>query len=324
MAKKRGLSYQDLVAKVEAALDPHVKVAAGEWIDGPDGRRDCDVSIRGTHEGAPYFVLIECKDWRKRVGIDVVDALDSKRKDLGVDLAMIYSNSGFTGPAVRKADRVGINLLTAVASSDSLSRARAKMLAYGRLLDVTNLSEGLIEPPGQDLPAPPGLTIENMLYEGKPVHNWLVAQVYQELSRNEDKFEGERYALTLEYTFGSLVTLDMAGVPFPAVGVAVTADVEVKWMSKALSIDVDFARFDLKSGRLTIPPSTPFTLGPLDDAGWEPSEPPHRDLRREPGRPEFHVHAKLRRQLDVAGGGIAELDSIVTDKAVTLEQWSDQ
>ena len=134
-----------------------------------------------------------------------------------MDLAMIYSNSGFTDRAIRKADRVGISLLTAVASNDLLARARAQIPAYGRLLDVTNLLEQVIEPEGQDLPIPPGLTIDNMLYEGKPVHNWLVAKVYQELNENEERFvEDGRYALRLEYTFGSLVTLEMAGVPFPA------------------------------------------------------------------------------------------------------------
>jgi hypothetical protein len=163
------------------------------------------------------------------------------------------------------------------------------------------------------------VTMENILYEGKPVHNWLVAQVKQELRQNEDRFEGGRYVLTLKYGFGSLVTLHMAGVPYPAIGIAVSADIDVKWMSKVLALDADLARFDLKSSRLTIPPSTPFTLGPLDEGAWEPSEPPPRDQTREGQPPEFHVRAELRRRLDVAGGGTAELDPIVSDKAVTLE-----
>jgi hypothetical protein len=161
---KKGSCYQALVAKVEAALDPDAEVTAGDWIEGPDGRRDRDVSIQGTHEGAPYLVLIECKDWKKRVGIAAVDALESKRRDLEVDLAMIYSNSGFTGPAIKKADRVGINLLMAVAGDDARIRPRAQMLAYGRMVDVTNLNEQTIQPSGQDLPIPPGVTMENILY----------------------------------------------------------------------------------------------------------------------------------------------------------------
>ena len=316
---KRGLPYQDLVAKVEAALDPDAEVTVGEWIEGPDGERDCDVSVRGTQDGRPYFVLIECKDWNKPVGIATVDGLDSVRRDLGVDLAMIYSNSGFSGPAIKKANRLGINLLTAVASNDGRSRARAEMFAYGRLLDVTNYNEQVIEPEGQDLPIPPGVTMENILYEGKPVHNWLVTQVEQELGKDDDRFGAERYVLTLKYRFGSVATFDMAGVPFPVAGVIVTADVEVKWMSKVLSMSADLARFNLKTSLLTIPPSTPIELGPLNNEDWEPSEAPPRDRRRDPDVSEFRVTAELQSRAPVSRGGTADLDPIVAEKSVTLE-----
>jgi hypothetical protein len=242
-----------------------------------------------------------------------------------VDLAMIYSNSGFTSRAIRKADRVGISLLTAVASSnDPLARARALMPVYGRLLDVTSLAEQTIEPEGQDLPIPPGVTIENLLYEGKPVHNWLVPQVEQELNQSEERFEDGRYTLRLEYRFGSLVTLESAGVPFPVVGVAASAEVAVSWMSKVLSVSVDLARFDLKSNRLTIPADTRLTLGPLDEGKWEPSEPPPpREEGQESHRLNLHVRAKLRRSFDVARGGTAGLDSIVAHKSMSLEKYAD-
>jgi hypothetical protein len=59
-------------------------------MEGSDGKRDCDVSVRDMRQGVPYFALVECKDWKKRVGIVVVDALDSKRRDSKADLAAIY------------------------------------------------------------------------------------------------------------------------------------------------------------------------------------------------------------------------------------------
>jgi len=51
-------------------------------------------------------VVIECKDWNRPIGIAFIDALDSKRRDLGASIAMICSNSGFTSDALRKAARV--------------------------------------------------------------------------------------------------------------------------------------------------------------------------------------------------------------------------
>jgi hypothetical protein len=53
------------------------------------------------------FILIECKDWRNPVGIGAIGELDSKRRDLHADRTIIYSNSGFTTGALRKAARIG-------------------------------------------------------------------------------------------------------------------------------------------------------------------------------------------------------------------------
>ena len=104
-----GRTYQRLVAYVVKAIDPGSSVEEGKWIEGPDGRRDMDVVVRGTLEGREFSVLIECKDYDVRttgpVGIGHVDAIDSKRHDLPVDAAIICSNSGFTAPAIRKAKR---------------------------------------------------------------------------------------------------------------------------------------------------------------------------------------------------------------------------
>jgi hypothetical protein len=173
------MDYQHLVAAIESAFDPGADVRVSEWVKGPDGRRDCDVSVRGTRQCVPHFALIECKDWKKdqSVGIGVVDALDSKRRDLKADLAAIYSNSGFTAPAVQKARRININTFSAVATGDSCSRVRGNTLAYGRVVKAMNLKEQICEPEGQDLPIPPGLTIEDIRFEGRSVHNWVVTQI---------------------------------------------------------------------------------------------------------------------------------------------------
>src|SRR5262249_2424084 len=115
---KAGDDYQEIVGAVAKALDPGASVNVGQWIHGPDGKRDLDVEVRGTFNGVSCFVLIKCKDWADPVGIGVVDALDSKRRDLNADRAIIYSNSGFTAPALRKAARVGIETASALKAGD--------------------------------------------------------------------------------------------------------------------------------------------------------------------------------------------------------------
>ena len=73
----------------------------GVWTNGPDGRRDPDVVVREKGAGAAPLAVIECKDWNRPIGIAFIDALDSKRRDVGASVAMISSNSGFMSDALR-------------------------------------------------------------------------------------------------------------------------------------------------------------------------------------------------------------------------------
>lgn len=124
---KAGTEYQELVAEVVRALDSNAKVETAQAVVGPDGAREVDVEVRGTQNGRPYFILIECKDKtygrsRRRVSIEEIDALDSKRKDLNADLAVLCSNTGFSGGALLKAGRVGIVAISALARRDGRAK----------------------------------------------------------------------------------------------------------------------------------------------------------------------------------------------------------
>lgn len=104
------------MAEVARAFDPNANVTQGQWVIGPDGRRELDVLIEGTADGRQTKGLIECKDFNPGttgpVGIAYVDALESKRRDIGADVSLICSNAGFTVDALRKAKRVGIGLIS--------------------------------------------------------------------------------------------------------------------------------------------------------------------------------------------------------------------
>ncbi len=123
MRKPAGTAYQELVATMAKTFDPAADVRAGEWVEGPDGRLDMDVAIRGRLGGKPTLVVIECKDFdltkTGKVGRPYIDALDSKRHDLQADAALICSNSGFTVDALNKARRKGIGAISVLSAKDS-------------------------------------------------------------------------------------------------------------------------------------------------------------------------------------------------------------
>lgn len=79
---KRGDAYQNAVAQVARSLVQDADVVVGTWVLGPDGRRDLDVLVRPRQAGATPVVVIECKDWNRPIGIALIDALESKRRDL--------------------------------------------------------------------------------------------------------------------------------------------------------------------------------------------------------------------------------------------------
>ena len=91
-------------------FDPSAEVKVGEWVKGPDGLREVDVLITGTVDGVTRQILI--------------DAADSKRRDLAADVTLICSNAGFSKDAMRKAGRVGIGLIGVMKEPDPRIRYR--------------------------------------------------------------------------------------------------------------------------------------------------------------------------------------------------------
>src|SRR5262245_13116291 len=111
---KRGTQFELVVSDVVREFDANCTVRQGEWIEGPDGQRELDVYVEGTVDGVRRRVQIECKDYdpsSRPIGIAVVDGLDSKHRDLGMDFSLLCSNAGFTSDAIRKASRLGIGLI---------------------------------------------------------------------------------------------------------------------------------------------------------------------------------------------------------------------
>jgi hypothetical protein len=167
---KAGDLYMELVAKVREALNPEASIKTGQWLDGPDGEREVDVEVRGLVDGNPYFVLIEVKDWKRRVDVQTIDALDSKRKDLGADTAFAYSNSGFTSMAIRKAGRVGIGLASAFAAGDNRVHLIAEGDFFRKHLSIDIVKFTLYP---YECNVPEGWNLQSLYFEDQPVINWL-------------------------------------------------------------------------------------------------------------------------------------------------------
>jgi hypothetical protein len=173
MRKPVGTAYQELVATMAKTFDPTADIKVGEWVEGPDGRLDMDVAIRGSMDGKPTLVVIECKDFdltkSGKVGRPFIDALDSKRYDLQADAAFICSNSGFTKDALNKARRKGIGAISVLSATDSRVKVVIETEIYFRRV---RLGERTITFHGPDVR---GLDIglHELTYNGTAVDSWM-------------------------------------------------------------------------------------------------------------------------------------------------------
>jgi len=261
---KAGEEYQEIVGAVAQALDPGASVKVGQWIEGPDGRRDLDVEVRGTIDGAPCFVLIECKDWADPVGIAVVDALDSKRKDLNADRAVIYSNSGFTAPALRKASRVGIGLASALKAGDKRIRIVIERLVIAKQLSVDSLQATLYPRPGQEPEAEHGWQVDELLCDGLPVTNWI-----SELSRQLIEAHEDARQITFRCVFKPHSGWSLNGRALSVAGLELAFKCSKMWMAQTVRVDVTLGLYDHLRKKVVVPHNQGYVMGWIDREAWK-------------------------------------------------------
>ena len=225
---KLGRPYEGIVALIGQALHPDASVEIGEWIEGPDGAREIDVSIRGMIDGEETFILLECKDWKKDVGIEAVDALDSKRHDVGANKAMLVSNSGFTSGALRKAQRKDIMCMSALAEGAETIRFVLNREFLAKQLSVVGGSWHL---DGSGLP--PSLDLNNLQYDGLNFTAWIRDRSIQLLRKNE-------FAKVIKHkvTFREPVEFLLSGKPVLLTGFEVTLECKRTWLVQTIREDV--------------------------------------------------------------------------------------
>lgn len=115
MANNDGKEYEDLTAKCYRILSANEKYTSVEQnvkLDGPDGPRQIDVLLRSRVADMDLMTIVECKDYNKIVTLPIVDNLDSLRRDVNANQAVLVARKGFSSRARRKASRVGITLVT--------------------------------------------------------------------------------------------------------------------------------------------------------------------------------------------------------------------
>ena len=83
--------------------------------------REVDIYAEGTLAGQTVNIGIECRDHQRKQGLRWVEQMHSKHERLPTNLLILVSSSGFTGPAIAKADSYGINTIAPTQADSDLA-----------------------------------------------------------------------------------------------------------------------------------------------------------------------------------------------------------
>jgi len=269
---KAGRIYEKLVAAIVSTMSPGAKVQYGQWTEGPDGRRDLDVEIRGRIDGEEQFVVIECKDWNVAVGIGVVDALDSKRRDIDADYALICSNTGFTDPALQKAKRVGIGMVAALKSGDKRIKVVIEEEIYTKVATIENCGSTCHFPdPSSVNRIPPNFDPNNttapIMYEHLPIVNWIFQKC---LSLVADHANAKTINACCKFKEPIIFTFGTVGLLVSAYEIAL--QVNTAWMAQTITVDASAGIHDFIQHRTIMAPGQQqqYILNGVDFDKWKP------------------------------------------------------
>lgn len=142
-----GVSYEKIVANIYRQFAGVAEVIENEHIVGKSGRnRQIDVALRTEVAGNPLLVVVECKDYKRCVGIGKVDELIGKIDDVGAALGLLVSDSGFDAGAVARARSDNRIRLASVLDAENASlRSRMTLsvsVAFHKLESINFSLEG--------------------------------------------------------------------------------------------------------------------------------------------------------------------------------------
>jgi len=259
---KAGSAYEKFVALTIQAMDSTVKVHPHQWVKGPDGYRDMDVLIEGELNGSLFKILIECKDYDRKktgpVGIELVEALDSKRQDFDVNAAIICSNSGFTEDAISKAKRKKIGLVSIVKADDPHVKNVIREEVYIRKVNVVSANISI------EANLQTGVPLESIEYSGLPIMNWIWNIIGCIISFNPT---GSSANFLLKYNFKIPTEFQFKNQSFPIHSITTRFSVNTEWYSQIVTIDAGLGIYDYLRGRLKLPPN--FRTYQLKDLKFE-------------------------------------------------------
>jgi hypothetical protein len=249
------------------------------------------------------------------VDIQVLDALHSKSLDLRADVAIIFSNSGFTRKALEKANRLGIGAMSALVHGDQRIHLVIERAVIAKRLSVDRWDLAVSPTKDNKELLPMEWNPNDLHYEGLPVVNWISQLSRDLLIKYEDAKQ-----ITWASAFLKETEFSLAECNVMLRGLRLDMNCSKKWMSQVVTEDVTAGAFDHLWKRVLVPPGQSYFLGTFDRDGWQECAPPDEEAKdvgsvppqTGPTGSSFHVDLILTNQIPpLAGTGVPGLGALL-------------
>jgi Restriction endonuclease len=310
---KAGDAYRELVGTVMAALDPESTVKTEQWITGPDGERDMDVEVRGTLNGLPHFVLIECKDHARPIGVGFVDAFESKVRDLKPNRAIMFSNSGFTRDALKKANRVAIEMASAMKAKDDAVKIEFHCEVIARRLTLT-FERILIYPfDGQPDEIEQNWKVEDVLFDQLPLIQWVGEKMKAVVLDHHAASK-----ISFLCTFRHEAHWSYHGQSLAVGGLKFQFSVKMDWVAQTVQTEVSLGYYDHLRKRVVVPDKQWYAMGLINNDAWAETDRQSEDCELEANT--FRLNLTITRSnLPNAPSEVPKVDNLIAEHRVDVE-----
>ena len=112
---RKGKELEKIITAIEKSLPSNGKIIPNYRVKDKDTKgqlRQIDIAVMIKDAYRDIFCMIEIKDWKKRrVGGPEIDKIRGIKDSVNADKAIIVSKSGFTKPALEKANKHSIGTM---------------------------------------------------------------------------------------------------------------------------------------------------------------------------------------------------------------------
>lgn len=140
--RNTGKDYEKIVSAIHKQFSENASITDNDQIKGKSGRlREIDIAIRSQVVGYDVLIIVQAKDYKRKVDIEKVDSLIGTLLDVGAAKAVLVSDSGFTKGAIDRAREDGrVELVSVIDIENNKLKARIGIPTIAELIGVESMS----------------------------------------------------------------------------------------------------------------------------------------------------------------------------------------